>query len=82
MTSSVGKPERQARPKEQARQRLLAREPEGCVRRVRGRASSDKKTGQRPAALSFKVTVGEATWLPHVRSIETVLFYGPLDFQR
>ncbi|KAM2349098.1 hypothetical protein ACFX1X_012645 [Malus domestica] len=35
MTSSVGKPERQARPEEQARRGLPARELSGCVRHVR-----------------------------------------------
>ncbi|KAM1352864.1 hypothetical protein ACFX13_033301 [Malus domestica] len=34
MTSSVGKPERQARPEEQARRGLPAQEPKGCVRHV------------------------------------------------
>ncbi|KAM1467350.1 hypothetical protein ACFX2I_032463 [Malus domestica] len=68
MTSSVGKPERQARPDEQARRGLPVQEPKGCVRHMRfmrvWARVVRQKTGLRPANLVLK----SYRWGSHVAS--------------
>ncbi|KAM2138896.1 hypothetical protein ACFX1Q_010891 [Malus domestica] len=69
MTSSVWKPERQATPEEQARRGLPAREPEGCVRRVRFTRAWARVVRQknRPGARDFsfeKLPLGKPRGFP------------------